>query len=255
MLRYITLLSLTIALVAMAVLFTGCGDSSNPEVVAPVLVVQTSASADGPWTDVPNMNGFATVPVGNWERVHSDSGVTIEASVHAPQDEDQYAPDTAVRYGGWRFDFVVEKEGRTFNISVTVDEAVTTPTQLTDFRVSVIASPGYTPIAPDGFGIARVPEGQEIYFWVGGYAYPLGTGTRGGEGGIDGSTITGSFWTIEGEGGEYLPVTIPFTQGETYRLYHPLNGEYIVTAAFSCEGQAVTTTPLHFTVGLWSPPQ
>jgi hypothetical protein len=127
----------------------------------------------------------------------------------------------------------------------------TTATPLTNFTVAAMV--GYAPIVPDEFNITRLPEGVEVYFWVGGSAYEVrpmgGFGTIGGY-------ATGSFYKNNAVGRQdssYTPVAIPFThQRDGYNLYRPVNGEYIVTASFPFRGQTKTTPPLHFTVGPYS---
>lgn len=137
------------------------------------------------------------------------------------------------------------------------------PTTITDFSVAAIVGGGYTSIVPDEFNIVRLPEGVEVYFWVGGPAYEVhpmgGFGAIGGA--MGGGTITGSF-LVRNEDGEgnhppsYSPAVIPFTQGANmYRMYHPPTGDYLVTASFPFEGKSATTAPLHFTVGPYSTPQ
>ncbi len=244
-------LRLAIALVAVAfalAMMAGCGGGNTPYVSVPKFYVQTAPNATiGPWTQAPLANDAVTVRVSPFLRVLVDSGgasvntMTVHNTVTGK--DDPYVAGTIVSWpaGCWIFRANVTDQHKNYDLVLTL--TISPATELTDFRVSVIASPGYTPIAPDAFGIARVAEGQEVYFWVGGSAYPIGTATRGGFGGVDGVAITGTFWTIEGEGGKYLPVEIPFTQGNSYRLYHPLNGEYIVTASFLYEGKLVTTAP------------
>lgn len=131
-------------------------------------------------------------------------------------------------------------------------------TQLTDFSIAAMAGGGYEQIVLDVLGIPRVAEGQEVYFWVGGASYPVGTvNTMGGFGAIGGAmgggTITGSFYRNTATGRQednYIPTTIPFTEGVyMYRMYLPPNGDYLVTASFPFEGKTKTTPPLHFYVG------
>lgn len=119
-----TLMPLGVALLvaALATLIVGCG-GGNTVTAPPTLIVQ-SAPPSGPmvWTDVLVVAGRASVPENFWHRVVADSGRTVSARWDGAGDGNVYEPGSKTFRGNGSglYTFLIEKGGRTFNISVTV---------------------------------------------------------------------------------------------------------------------------------------
>lgn len=253
------LLAALVSMMALMIALGGCGGGDKAP-AAPKLYVQTALDVEGPWT-APTITNDAVTVSSPFIRVlvaadgDSLNAMTVRNMVTGTNAS--YVAGEIVSWpaGSWLFHANVNSGGTLSELNLTLTIA---PTQLTDFSIAVMAGGGYEQIVPDVLGIPRVEAGQEVYFWVGGAVYEIRT--MGGFGAIGGAmgegTIAGSFYRNTAAGRQdpsYIPVTIPFTQGSyAYNMYHPENGDYLVTASFPFEGRTETTAPLHFTVGPYS---
>jgi hypothetical protein len=258
--------TLTSILLATTLMFAlgGCGGSGvagGGVYTAPAFYAQVARAASaGGWAQLPTIDGVVTAPVGSSVRVFVDSGTinTLTVRNQATGKDEAYVAGTQVAWsvGTWIFKASVTKQDKTSDLVLTL---TITPTLLTNFSVTVIAGGGYDPVSAV-LDIQRVAEGQEVYFWVGGQSYPIGT--KGGFGAIGDAigegTIQGTFYKNTAtwrEAANYVYVPMPFTKGgymNHYNMYSPPPGDYIVTASFPFEGRVVSTPPHNFTVGPYS---